>query len=245
MAPTRYDDADPAAPKTVPETEPETILETAPKADSDADSDAVLEAASQANPASPNPIASNAPAVAAQSWWGKLWQRHQENIRVLAIALIIAVVVRLVVAEPRFIPSDSMEPTLHVGDRLIIEKLAYHLATPKRGDIVVFEPPIQLKTQGYRRSPAFIKRVIGKAGETVAVHDGRVYINGAPLDEPYILAPPGYELRPVQVPPEHLFVMGDNRNNSNDSHVWGFLPVQNVIGHALYRFWPLDNIAAL
>lgn len=193
--------------------------------------------------ASPSPA--DETTVAPLPLWQRLWQQHRENIKVLAIALVIAIVMRLWVAEPRFIPSDSMEPTLHIGDRLIIEKLAYWLDSPQRGDVVVFEPPPQLQAQGYRRQQAFIKRVIAKPGETVAVHQGQVYIDGEPLAEPYVLEAPRYELLPVQVPPDTLFVMGDNRNNSNDSHVWGFLPIQNVIGHALYRFWPLDTISPL
>ncbi|MEO0827266.1 MAG: signal peptidase I [Cyanobacteria bacterium J06635_15] len=193
--------------------------------------------------ASPSPA--DETTVAPLPLWQRLWQQHRENIKVLAIALVIAIVMRLWVAEPRFIPSDSMEPTLHIGDRLIIEKLAYWLDSPQRGDVVVFEPPPQLQAQGYRRQQAFIKRVIAKPGETVAVHQGQVYIDGEPLAEPYVLEAPRYELLPVQVPPDTLFVMGDNRNNSNDSHVWGFLPIQNVIGHALYRFWPLDTISSL
>lgn len=184
-------------------------------------------------------------AVAQVSFWQKFWQQQRENVKVLAIALVIAIVVRLGVAEPRFIPSDSMAPTLHIGDRLIIEKLAYRLNSPQRGDIVVFEPPMRLKAQGYRRQQAFIKRVIAKPGETVAVHQGQVYIDGEPLAEPYILEAPQYELLPVKVPPDALFVMGDNRNNSNDSHIWGFLPMHNVIGHALYRFWPFDAVSPL
>ncbi|MEO0488692.1 MAG: signal peptidase I [Cyanobacteria bacterium J06659_2] len=193
--------------------------------------------------ASPSPA--DETTVAPLPLWQRLWQQHRENIKVLAIALVIAIVMRLWVAEPRFIPSDSMEPTLHIGDRLIIEKLAYWLDSPQRGDVVVFEPPPQLQAQGYRRQQAFIKRVIAKPGETVAVHQGQVYNDGEPLAEPYVLEAPRYELLPVQVPPDTLFVMGDNRNNSNDSHVWGFLPIQNVIGHALYRFWPLDTISSL
>ncbi|MEO0533502.1 MAG: signal peptidase I [Cyanobacteria bacterium P01_A01_bin.123] len=193
--------------------------------------------------ASPSPA--DETTVAPLPLWQRLWQQHRENIKVLAIALVIAIVMRLWVAEPRFIPSDSMEPTLHIGDRLIIEKLAYWLDSPQRGDVVVFEPPPQLQAQGYRRQQAFIKRVIAQPGETVAVHQGQVYIDGEPLAEPYVLEAPRYELLPVQVPPDTLFVMGDNRNNSNDSHVWGFLPIQNVIGHALYRFWPLDTISSL
>ncbi|MBX2864759.1 MAG: signal peptidase I [Leptolyngbyaceae cyanobacterium MAG.088] len=166
----------------------------------------------------------------------------KSNVRLVAIAIAIAVVIRLFVAEPRFIPSNSMDPTLHIGDRLLIEKLSYRFHLPHHGDIVVFEPPPQLQAIGYRREQAFIKRVIGLPGDTLTVHDGQVYRNDQPLSEPYILASPNYEMAPVTVPENTLFVMGDNRNDSNDSHIWGFLPEKNVIGHATVRFWPPDDL---
>lgn len=169
----------------------------------------------------------------------------RSNLKLVAVAVTIAVVIRLFVAEPRFIPSNSMDPTLHIGDRLLIEKLSYHFHPPLRGDIVVFEPPPQLQTIGYRPDQAFIKRVIGLPGDTLSVHDGRVYRNNQPLTEPYILAAPNYEMNSVTVPDNSLFVMGDNRNDSNDSHIWGFLPVDNVIGHATVRFWPPDDLGTV
>ncbi len=172
------------------------------------------------------------------SGWRKL---VNENVRLVAIALIIAITVRLFIAEPRFIPSPSMVPTLAVGDRLLVEKVSYYLHPPAQGDIVVFEPPPQLQEYGYTASQAFIKRVIGLPGQTVQVTDGKVYVDEKPLAEDYILEAPAYEMPPVEVPVDSLFVMGDNRNDSNDSHVWGFLPVQNVIGRAALRFWPLEK----
>ncbi|MBE9059454.1 signal peptidase I [cf. Phormidesmis sp. LEGE 11477] len=176
----------------------------------------------------------------------KGWRRLvSENVRLVAIALVIAITVRLFIAEPRFIPSPSMVPTLSVGDRLLVEKVSYRLHQPHRGDIVVFEPPPQLQEYGYTASQAFIKRVIGLPGQTVQVTQGRVYVDGQPLDEDYILEMPEYEMPPVEVPASRLFVMGDNRNDSNDSHVWGFLPVQNVIGRAALRFWPLDKVGTV
>ncbi|MGD1864843.1 MAG: signal peptidase I [Phormidesmis sp.] len=162
-----------------------------------------------------------------------------ENVRLVAIALTIAIFVRFFIAEPRFIPSPSMVPTLAVGDRLLVEKVSYHLHPPTRGDIVVFEPPPQLQEYGYQASQAFIKRVVGLPGQKVQVSQGKVYVNGEPLAESYILEAPQYEMPPVTVPAGQLFVMGDNRNDSNDSHVWGFLPIENVIGRAALRFWPL------
>ena len=172
----------------------------------------------------------------------KFWQQTRENLQIIAIALALALFIRAFVAEPRYIPSDSMLPTLEVGDRLVVEKVSYYFRPPAPGEIVVFDPPQQLQIQGYAKDQAFIKRVIGTPGQTVQIQDSKVYINGRPLDEDYIAEPPTYQMEPVQVPEDQLFVMGDNRNNSNDSHVWGFLPKQNVIGHACYRFWPFSRI---
>jgi signal peptidase I len=172
----------------------------------------------------------------------KFWQRTRENIQIITIALALALLIRAFVAEPRFIPSDSMLPTLEVGDRLVVEKISYRFRLPATGEIIVFDPPQQLQIQGYAKDQAFIKRVIGTPGQIVQIQDGKVYLNGTPLQEGYIAEPPNYQMEPVRVPENQLFVMGDNRNNSNDSHVWGFLPKQNVIGHACFRFWPFSRI---
>jgi signal peptidase I len=170
------------------------------------------------------------------------WGGWQGNLKVLAIALVIALTVRLWVAEPRFIPSSSMVPTLHIGDRLVVDKLSYHWRPPHRGDIVVFHTPGQLVDLGYDGRQAFIKRIIGIPGETLQVKRGQVLLNGQPLAEPYRLEPPLYETPALTVPPGYLFVLGDNRNDSNDSHVWGLLPQSNLIGQARFRFWPLNRL---
>ena len=191
-------------------------------------------------PASPQET--NAPA--APGWLG-VWRSQQENIRLVAIALILAILIRIFIAEPRYIPSDSMIPTLHTGDRLVVEKVSYHFHPPHTGDIVVFEPPEQLQSLGYRKDQVFIKRIIGKPGDLVRVNNGKVYINDRPLSEDYIAEPPDYQLVSVKVPEAEFFVMGDNRNDSNDSHIWGFLPKQNIIGRAIFRFWPFDRIGSV
>jgi signal peptidase I len=180
-----------------------------------------------------------------QPWWLRFWQQNRENLQVVGIALIVAFLLRLFVAEPRYIPSDSMMPTLHVGDRLVVEKISYYLHPPQRGEIVVFSPPPQLQKQGFTEDQAFIKRIVGKPGDTVAVRQGTVYLNQRPLTEPYIAAPPKYEMPLTRVPEDRYFVMGDNRNNSNDSHVWGFLPQEDIIGRAWFRFWPLSRIGEI
>lgn len=187
------------------------------------------------NQASPSPASESAAKP------GSFWQKQRENIVLVSVALVLALVIRVFVAEPRFIPSDSMVPTLAVGDRLVVEKVSYRLREPEAGEIVIFEPPEILQEYGYGKDQVFIKRVIGKPGQVVAVHNGRLYVNDRPVTEPYIAEPPAYEWGPYRVPQDEIFVMGDNRNNSNDSHVWGFLPEANVRGRALFRFWPFDR----
>ncbi|MBD3882205.1 signal peptidase I [Phormidium tenue FACHB-886] len=180
-----------------------------------------------------------------QNGWLGLKKSQKENLQIVAIALVLAVVIRLFVAEPRFIPSDSMVPTLQIGDRLVVEKVSYALRPPATGEIIVFEPPAQLQVYGYPPHKAFIKRIIGTPGDVVEIQDGVVYLNDRPLVEPYIAEPPDYELDPVRVPAGEFFVMGDNRNNSNDSHIWGFLPRHNIIGRAIFRFFPVERAGKL
>lgn len=161
------------------------------------------------------------------------------------VALLLAVLVRGLVAEPRVIISESMWPTLHYGDRLLMEKVSYRLHPPGSGDIVVFEPLAEAAQGGARRVDAHIKRVIGLPGQVVRVHEGRVLIDGQPLQEPYVAEVPDYEWGPTRVPEDMLFVLGDNRNASADSHVWGFLPRRNVLGRVCLRFWPLGRAGGL
>lgn len=183
--------------------------------------------------------------------------RLRETVETFGIALLLAFGVRATVAEARFIPSESMLPTLEVGDRLIIEKASFTLSRLLRrpeqlhhGDIVVFSPPKEALGPG-EEGNAFIKRIIGLPGDRLQVRDGQVFRNGQRLSEPYVQEEPYYRMpdpdnptahfhegREVVVPPNNVFVMGDNRNNSKDSHVWGFLPIENIIGRAVVRFWP-------
>lgn len=168
-----------------------------------------------------------------------------ENVKAIAIALLVAFIIRVFIAEPRYIPSDSMLPTLEIGDRIVVEKVSYYFQSPQSQQIVVFNPSEMLQSFGYDSDQAFIKRVIGEGGNTIAVEDGQVYINGNAINEPYIQESPNYKLPPLTVPEEKLFLLGDNRNNSNDSHVWGFLPQEKVIGRAVFRFWPPDRVGFL
>ena len=149
-------------------------------------------------------VAENPP----ETRWQKAWKSGFENLQIVIIALSLAIVIRALVAEPRYIPSDSMVPTLHVGDRVVVEKISYHLQPPKTGDIVVFAPPEQLQEQGFTQDQAFIKRIIGLPGQTVAVKEGLVYLNDQPLVEKYIAEPPKYQWGPYRVPENEYFVMG-------------------------------------
>ncbi len=175
----------------------------------------------------------------------KAWRSLRENLILIAIALVLAFFIRTFVAEPRYIPSDSMLPTLHTGDRLVVEKISYRFNSPKFGDIVVFQPPPELQRRGYSEDQAFIKRVIGTPGDTIKIDDGKVYVNDNLLQENYIKEPSVKPFPLVKVPENQYFMMGDNRNDSNDSRYWGFLPKTNMIGKASFRFWPLDRIGTI
>src|SRR5919199_3600908 len=166
-----------------------------------------------------------------------------EAFKTLAVSGILALGIRSFVAEARYIPSGSMLPTLQINDRLIIDKISYDFRDPTRGDIVVFSPTDALKKQNFK--DAFIKRVIGLPGDKVEVKDGLVYVNAQPLQEKYIEDQPNYRFGPVSVPPNEYLVLGDNRNNSYDSHYWGFVPRKNIIGRAVVRFWPLNRVGEI
>lgn len=174
---------------------------------------------------------------------------HSENPwleagKTLVTALILALGIRTFVAEARYIPSSSMEPTLEINDRLIIEKVSYHFREPERGDVVVFNTnDIPLLEKNFK--DAFIKRVIGLPGETIQVKMGKVFVNGQPLSENYIAQSPEYDYGPATVPLGHYLVLGDNRNNSYDSHYWGFVPKENIIGRAAVRFWPVARMGEI
>ncbi|AFY72207.1 signal peptidase I [Synechococcus sp. PCC 7502] len=184
-----------------------------------------------------------------QKNFGSWWASQKENIRTIVIAVIVAILLRTFVIEPRYIPSASMEPTLHIEDRIIVEKVSNWWRSPQRGEILVFYPPESPLIED--NTKAYIKRVIGLPGELISIHDGQVFINGKPLNEPYILEPIDYYLpanplnSAIKVPENTYWMMGDNRNNSNDSHVWGFLPEQNIVGKAIVRFFPWDGRAGI
>ncbi len=167
----------------------------------------------------------------------ELEQALRELLEVILLTLILFFTLRAVLINFR-ISGSSMLPTLHDGEYVFVYRLAYWRHPPQRGDIIVFRYPLNPKR-------TLIKRVIGLPGETVSVHNGQVYINGHPLPEDYILASPQYTAAPVTVGPDEVYVLGDNRNNSNDSHAWGLLKQNMIVGKAVFRFWPLGRVGIL
>ncbi|MGP0030066.1 MAG: signal peptidase I [Acidimicrobiales bacterium] len=177
------------------------------------------------------------------------WLR--EAFVVVVIALAVAVLLRLFVVQTFYIPSGSMEPTLQIGDRILVSKLSYDFHSVHRGDIVVFDRP-PTENCGGPEVNDLVKRVIGLPGETISLHDGYVYIDGKRLDETWLPAseqgktypvgPQGvpYNLTgPYKIPADHYFMMGDNRTDSCDSRYWGPIDRNLIVGKVDVRVWPL------
>jgi signal peptidase I len=167
--------------------------------------------------------------------WVK-WLR--EILETILPAIFIAILINLFLAQPTRVHGQSMEPSLHTDQRLIVEKISYHLHGPRRGDVVVFSMPQQ-------SDELLIKRVIGLPGETVEIRSGKVYVNGAILDEPYLEQETRGQFGPVVVPPLHVFVLGDNRSFSNDSRAFDAVPIKDILGRAWFSYWPLQNLGTL
>ena len=166
--------------------------------------------------------------------------------RSLLVWLALALLLRWAVIEPRWIPSGSMLPTLQLQDRILVEKLRPRLHRPlPTGSIVVFHAPPVLVAAGYDPQAALIKRVVGQAGDQVEVRSGTLWRNGVAVQEPWRQDAIDYDFGPVTVPPGHLLVLGDNRNASLDSHLWGPLPEDEVIGTAVFRYWPLARLGPI
>jgi signal peptidase I len=149
-------------------------------------------------------------------------------------AVIIALLIHLFLAQATRVFGQSMEPNLHENQRLVIEKVSYRLHGPLRGDVIVLHDPAG-------SSELLIKRVVALAGERVTVRQGQVYIDGAALGEPYLIQETSGPERTWTVPPLSVFVMGDNRGASRDSRTFGAVRINDIVGHAVFRYWPLDR----
>jgi signal peptidase I len=161
------------------------------------------------------------------------WKRFALDIlETLVLAVVLYFGINAVSARVR-VDGFSMRPTLQDGEYILVNKLAYKFSEPVRGDIVVFVFPVNPEED-------LIKRIIGVPGDTITIQDGMLTVNGVVVDEPYINAPPAYN-GTWQVPEGELFVLGDNRNDSRDSHQWGLLPIENVIGRAVLIYWPPEE----
>ena len=188
----------------------------------------------------------------------------REAAGVLFLAVVVAVLVKVFLVQAFFIPSESMIPTLEIDDRVLVSRIAYVLDGPDRGEVIVFDMPMEyedppepiwesmvrhvVEAVGIRvaRVEDLIKRVIAVGGDRLEVRDNRVVVNGLVLDEPYV--PPGArmaDLGPVYIPDGHVWVMGDNRDNSRDSRSFGPVPVDTIVGRAFIRFWPVSRLEGL
>ena len=182
-------------------------------------------------------------------------------VAILLIAVVVAVLVRSFLFTSFWIPSPSMEPTLNVNDRLLINRMAYTFHDIQRSDVVVFYVPASVRPLINKNYDQLVKRVIGLPGETIAVHCGVVSINGKRLVEDYVKYVPsgrsnpdctspnletdGRDLETTTVPAGSVFVLGDNRGNSEDSRAIGAIPVESILGRAVIRYWPIGRLGSL
>lgn len=180
---------------------------------------------------SSNGLTPSQPEPRASGW---LLRGLREISETVIPAVVIALFINLFLAQATQVLGQSMEPTLHSAQRVVIEKISYRLHGPRRGDVVVIDSPNQ--------SEMLIKRVVGLPGETIEVRNGRVYVNGVSLEEGWTVKPGGGNYGPRTIPPLHVFVLGDNRGASNDSRSFGPVPIENIVGHAWISYWPLEDV---
>jgi len=169
------------------------------------------------------------------SAWAQIGGAIKETLETIIPAIIIALLINLFLAQATRVYGQSMEPNLHTDERLIVEKVSYKIHPPDRHDIIVLKVRDDAKE-------LLIKRVIGLPGETVEIKEGHVYVDGQMLDEPYLARPTMGRYGPTVVPPLHVFVLGDNRNASNDSRAFGAIPYENIVGKAWVSYWPPEDV---
>jgi signal peptidase I len=188
-----------------------------------------------------------------------------ELVTIVAVALGLALLIQAFLVKPFRIPSQSMEPTLDIGQRVLVDRVRFHFRDPHAGDIVVFKPPKGADINSCGKQPPqdqacavptpqrsdtnFIKRVVAVPGDKLSVKAGRVYINGQ-LRDPWKIRPDAHcgicnLPRPITIPPGHFFMMGDNRGQSADSREWGPVPRKWIIGKAFFTYWPPSRIGTL
>jgi signal peptidase I len=163
----------------------------------------------------------------------------REALETILPAILIALLINVFIGQATRVEGQSMEPNLHSNQRLVVEKVSYRFHGPQRFDVVVIKVP----SQG---DELLIKRVVGLPGETVEIHDGQVYIDGQLLNEPFTneQTRPGRYAR-ITVPPLNVFVLGDNRNHSNDSRSFGPVPIENIVGRAWISYWPPEDLGVV
>ena len=167
------------------------------------------------------------------------------------VAIAVALLIQAFLVKPYRIPSESMENTLLIGDRVLVDRVSWRFSEPQRGDITVFHPPFD--------GPVLIKRIIGMPGDELSLSGGGLYVNGRRLEEPYVRRVDGQSVptepfanglpwalvKPYTVPPDAYFMMGDNRTDSGDSREFGPVPRGQLVGHAFGRYWPLARIGGI
>jgi signal peptidase I len=189
-----------------------------------------------------------------------MWVRgFLDIVETVVPALIIVLVVNVFLAQATRVEGQSMEPNIHNNERLVVEKVSYRFRLPERGEIVVLKPPNWRPDTLDKRILSWvctvlpiecdvdvpdplIKRVVGLPGETVEIRDGRVYINGEPLEEPYLAQLTFGNVSPRVISPEYVFVLGDNRGASNDSRSFGEVALSSIVGRAWFRYWPFEDM---
>ncbi|HHY76523.1 MAG TPA: signal peptidase I [Firmicutes bacterium] len=162
----------------------------------------------------------------------------RDILETVLIALLIAILVRAFVIERFVVDGPSMEPTLWDSQSLLVNKIAYRFSKPKRGDVVVFRYPLD-------PSRDYVKRCVAVGGDTVEIRMGRLYVNGLLKEEPYVRYPGFYDMKPITVPEDCIFVLGDHRTNSEDSRMFGPVKLSLVKGKAVFIIWPLKDIGPI